>query len=218
MPLTREAIQAAAGVSPNVKKLFLDSLVDSEGNLDGLVLGSVSGSGVSAVKSNNCEMQLTTLTLTNTPVTVTDDPGVAQYCSAGKIYTFPKGRVYTFGASVVGDLTLGVTGTIINAFASFCALGTAIATTGATLTGTEADILSATANPTASSKVSAVNTLETVTIDPLEEALDEPVRIFTDGVSGVPVVLNFLVTDDATHTSGTGTFTGTVKLFWTLRN
>src|SRR3990172_7654788 len=74
------------------------------------------------------------------PLTISDDAGVAQYGGV-KIYDFPEGLILTFGAVIDGAVTLGATGTFIDTWAGGIALGTATATTGATLAGTEANIM-----------------------------------------------------------------------------
>lgn len=173
--------------------------------------GAASGATVSAAESGDGLIHKTVLTLTATPVTITDDAGVAQYGGTGKIYGFPEGLLFTLGAEVHGNLTLGTTGTIIDAFTGVNALGTATASTGATLVGTEADILQSTANATASSKVAAIDSVSTAT------ALTESGARHLDGTgTAKDMYLNFAIADDATHTSGTGTFTGVVTVVWMI--
>jgi len=171
--------------------------------------GVPSGTGVVATESSRGAVQRTLLTLTNTPVTMTDDAGVAQWGSAGKIYTFPQGLILTLGAVLTGNLTLGTTGTFIDAFTGVNAIGTATATTGATLVGTEADILQSTANAEAASKIAAVDSVSIAT------ALTESgARHFDGTTTAKAAFLNFAIADHASHTSGTGKFSGTVILHW----
>lgn len=171
--------------------------------------GTVSGTGVKADEHSAGLIQRTTLRLTNTPVTITDDAGVAQYGGTGLLYTFPQGLIMTLGAVVTGTLTLGTTGTIIDAFTGVNALGTATASTGSTLTGTEADILQSTANAAAVSKSAAIDSVSIAT------ALTESGARHFDGTSTPKgVYLNFAIADDASHTSGTGKFTGTITIPW----
>lgn len=172
-------------------------------------VGAKNGSTVSVVEYGGAGLHKTVLTLTATPVTVTDDAGVAQYGGTAKLYTFPAGLIMTLGAVLTGNLTLGTTGTIIAAFTGVNALGTATATTGATLVSTEADILQSTANATASGSIAAVDSVSIAT------ALTESgARHFDGTATAKELYLNFAIADDATHTSGTGTFTGTIQLFW----
>lgn len=150
----------------------------------------------------------TVLTCTAVPISIADDAGVAQYGGV-KLYTFPEGLIFTKGAIISGNLTLGVTGTIIDAFTGVNALGSVTASTGSTLTSTEATYLQSTANATAASKVAAISSVSVAT------ALTEASSRIVDGTSTpAPVFLNFAIADDASHTAGTGTFTGTVTISW----
>lgn len=166
-------------------------------------VGAKNGSTVSAVEYNEGFIHKTILTFTSTPITVADDAGVAQYGGAGKVYDFPDGLVSVLGCVVNGTLTMGATGTFIDAFTSNIALGTAAATTGSTLTGTEADIMASVANGTAAAKVSAV------------AATSAGVTLLNGTSTAKDMYLNVVIADDATHTAGTGTFTGTVTILWT---
>lgn len=150
----------------------------------------------------------TVLTCTAVPLSIADDAGVAQYGGV-KLYTFPEGLIFTKGAIISGNLTLGVTGTIIDAFTGVNALGSVTASTGSSLTSTEATYLQSTANATAASKVAAISSVSIAT------ALTEASSRIVDGTSTpAPVFLNFAIADDASHTAGTGTFTGTVTISW----
>lgn len=167
-------------------------------------IGAKNGSTVSVVEYGDGLVHKTVLTLTATPVTITDDAGVAQYGGAGKIYDFPDGAISILSAVVTGSLTLGTTGTIINTYAGGVSLGSATATTGATLTSTEADIMAEVDVAAATSKVATIAAASTTAVAPL------------DGTgTAKDLYLNFVIDDDATHTSGTGTFTGTVTVVWT---
>lgn len=172
-------------------------------------VGTANGATVVATEYGDGVIHKTVLTCTATPVTITDDAGVAQYGGTGKIYDFPAGLLLTFGGVIDGAVTLGTTGTIINTWAGGVALGTATATTGATLTGTEADILPEVDVSAATAKVAVVDAVSVAT------ALTESGARWFDGTSSAKdLFLNLVVDDDASHTSGTGTFTGTVTLMW----
>lgn len=212
MPLTREMV-AGSGVSQDIKKLFFKLLADTEADVtsSSTGAGTASGTGVVAAESGLGGFHKTVLTLTNTPVTITDDAGVAQYGGTGAVYVFPQGLVVPMGVVLTGNLTLGTTGTIIAAFTGVNAIGTATATTGATLTGTEADILPSTANATASGSVAAIDSVSVAT------ALTESGARWLDGTATAKsMFLNFAIADDATHTSGTGKFTGTIQFLWAI--
>lgn len=150
----------------------------------------------------------TVLTCTDLPISVADDAGVAQYGGV-KVYTFPEGLIFTKGAIISGDLTMGVTGTFIDAFTGVNSLGSVTASTGATLLTTEATWLQSTANATAASKVAAISSISVAT--QLTEASS---RIFDGTSTPAPVFFNVAIADDASHTAGTGKFTGTITISW----
>lgn len=171
-------------------------------------VGAKNGATVAAVEYGDTIWHRTILTCTATPVTISDDAGVAQYGGV-KIYDFPAGLIITMGAVIDGALTAGVTGTIKDAWEGDVALGTATATTGATLTGTEADILQSTAIAAATGKVGTCDAVSAAT------ALTESGARHLDGTStAVDMYLNFVIDDDATHTAGTAAFTGTISFLW----
>lgn len=150
----------------------------------------------------------TVLTCTAVPISIADDAGVAQYGGV-KLYTFPEGLIFTKGAIISGNLTLGVTGTIINAFTGVNALGSVTASTGATLVSTEVTYLQSTSNATAASKVAAISSVSVAS-----DLGETSARIVNGTSTPAPLFLNFAIADDASHTAGTGTFTGTVTISW----
>ena len=163
---------------------------------------------VVATEYGNESFHKTVLTCTALPLSIADDEGVAQYGGV-QVYTMPKGAIVSLGASIKGSLTLGVTGTIIAEFTGVNALGTVTASTGATLVSTEATWLQSTANAKAAAKVAAISSCSVAT------ALTEsPGRVVDGRTTAAPVFLNFAIADDASHTEGTGTFTGTITLAW----
>lgn len=172
-------------------------------------VGAKNGSTVTVQEYGSGAVRKTVLTCTATPITITDDAGVAQYGGV-KVYDFPAGLICTLGAVVTGSLTAGVTGTIIDNWDGDVALGTATATTGATLTGTEADIMpSVEVSAGASDKIGVVDAVSVAT------ALTESGARWFDGTATAKdMFLNFVIDDDATHTAGTATFTGTISFAW----
>ena len=173
-------------------------------------IGAKNGATVSVVEYGDAVWHKTVITCTATPVAITDDAGVAQYGGAGKLYDFPEGLLCVLGAVVDGAVTLGTTGTITNTWAGGVALGTATATTGATLTGTEADIMPEVDVAAATAKVAVVDSVSVAT------ALTESGARWLDGTATAKdLFLNLVVDDEATHTTGTGTFTGTITIIWT---
>lgn len=183
--------------------------VDGKLVVDGSSAGAKNGATVAATETIG-GLRKTVLTCTATPLTISDDAGVAQY-GGGKIYDFPEGLILTFGAVIDGAVTLGATGTFIDTWAGGIALGTATATTGATLAGTEANIMPEVDVAAATAKVAVVDAVSAAT------ALTESGARWLDGTAtAVDMYLNLVVDDDASHTAGTGTFTGTVTIFWLL--
>jgi hypothetical protein len=61
-------------------------------------IGAGNGSTVFVKEYGNGLLHKTIITCVRTPVTITDDAGVAQYGGAGKLYTFPQGLINTLGA------------------------------------------------------------------------------------------------------------------------
>lgn len=201
-------VEVSTAVNANVRTI---STLD----LDAQALAADNGSVPSAVaayvvatESGDSLIHKTTLTCTALPLSVADDAGVAQYGGV-KVYEFPLGLVFTAAAKMSGNLTMGATGTFIDAFTGVNALGSVVATTGATLVDGEATWLQSTANATAATKVAAISSISIAT--PLTETAT---RVFDGRTTKAPVFLNFAIADDATHTAGTGTFTGTITFAW----
>lgn len=206
------------------KNLYIENIRGHDGtsaltiNPDGTItstpvtnvgIGAKNGVTVAVVEKGDGVIHQTVLTCTATTITISDDAGVAQYGGV-KVYDFPLGHVATLGAVVSGILTAGVTGTIIDNWDGDVALGTATATTGATLTGTEADIMPSVAvSAGASDKDGVVQAVSVAT------ALTESGARWFDGTgTAKDMFLNFVIDDDATHTAGTATFTGVITLTW----
>lgn len=163
---------------------------------------------VTAEEYGDSIVHRTVLTCTAVPISIADDAGVAQYGGV-QVYTFPEGLIFAKGAIISGNLTLGTTGTIINTFTGVNALGSVVATTGATLLTTEATWLQSTANATAAAKVAAISSVSIAT-----QLTESSSRIYDGTTTPGPVFLNFAIADDATHTAGTGSFTGTITISW----
>lgn len=180
--------------------------------IDGITdttVGTKNGSTVTVTESSNGPLHKTVLYCNATPITITDDAGTAQYGGV-KVYDFPEGLICTMGALVSGNLTAGVTGTIADDWDGDVALGTATATTGATLTSTEADIMPSVAvSAGTTDKIGVVSAVSAAT------ALTESGARWFDGTSTAKdMFLNFVIDDAASHTTGTATFTGTITLVW----
>lgn len=206
--MTARNINAKVPVNANVASVrTIDINQMSEGTEAGAVPTAVQATCVATEYGNNI-FHKTVLTCTALPLSIADDAGVAQYGGV-KVYTFPLGLINSYAARVEGNLTLGVTGTIIAAFTGVNALGSVTASTGSTLTSTEATWLQSTNNATASTAVAAISSISVAT------ALTEAASRTVDGRStAAAMFLNFAIADDATHTAGTGTFTGTITFTW----
>lgn len=188
------------------EQLVVGELTVEQPSLTAYGVGAKNGSTVTVVERGNDVLHKTVITCTATPISVADDAGVAQYGGV-KLYDFPAGLIMTLGAVIDGAFT-GYTSLIDN-FDGDVALGTATATTGATLTGTEADIMPSVALTQAVSEVAVCDAVSVAT------ALTESGARWLDGTSTAKdLFLNFVVDDNAAHGAGTATFTGTVTIHW----
>jgi len=195
-------------VNANVKNTALVDL-DKQAEIAevGTVPAAVQATCVATEYGDNV-IHKTVLTCTAMPLSIADDAGQAQYGGV-KVYTFPAGLIATTAACVVGNLTLGVTGTIITTFTGVNALGSVTASTGTSLTSTEATWLQSTANATAVASVAAISSVSIAT-----QLTESGGRVYDGRATAAPVFLNFAIADDASHTAGTGTFTGTIIIVW----
>lgn len=206
--MTTRNVEVQQQVNANIKKRKLVNFDQSSPIEEVGTVPDAVKAYVVATEYGNSLVHRTVLTCTDVPISIADDAGVAQYGGV-KLYTFPEGLIFSKGAIITGNLTLGTTGTIIDAFTGVNALGSITASTGSTLTSTEATWLQSTANATAASKVAAISSVSIAT--QLTEASS---RIYDGTTTPAPVFLNFAIADDATHTAGTGSFTGTVTISW----
>ena len=173
--------------------------------------GTVPVSTVTAYEHGDSIVRKTVLECNALIVTISDDAGVAQYGGV-KVYDFPEGMLLCKGFRVSGILTAGTTGTFIDNWDGDVALGTATATTGATLTGTEADLMQSVAVSAGASDKDGV-----VTAASIATALTESGARWDDGsTTAIDMFLNFVIDDDATHTAGTATFNGTIEFNWEM--
>lgn len=202
-------IAAEEVINANVKRY---KTVDLDAQLTSADVGTVPSAVAATVVATETGDKLwhkTVLTCTALPLSLADDAGVAQYGGV-KVYTFPAGLIATTAGAVVGNLTLGVTGTFIDAYTGVNSLGSIVATTGATLVSTEATWLQSTANATAAAKVAAISSVSIAT-----DLTETGGRVYDGRATAAPVFLNFAIADDISHTAGTGTFTGTITFVWT---
>ena len=161
--------------------------------------GTVEADNTTATEAASGPYHQTTLTLTDAEVTLTDDAGNGQYGGL-LLYTFPEGLVKSLGVAVNGTLTGDVS--YIATFDGSVSVGTT-AVSDATFGGADEDLLADGAFTQAVDSVAAVN------------RVGGSAAAESDGTTtAVPVYLNFVITDDAAHATGTGLFNGTVTLTW----
>ena len=190
--------------------------IDSSKNLvmDGKIVvaagttGAKNGTTVAVEERGNGILNQTILTCTATPITFTDDPGVAQYGGV-KVYDFPAGLIVTMGAVIDGSLTL-TEAAWTDTFDGDVSLGTVTATTGNTLVSTEADIMISNAMTQAVGQVANCDAVSSAT------QVTESAALWADGTTTAKdCYLNFLIDDAAAHTDQDGgTFTGTITITW----
>jgi hypothetical protein len=201
-------VEVSTAVNANVRQIgTVDLDAQSVAAEAGKVPAAVAATCVATEFGDNL-IHRTVLTCTALPISVADDAGQAQYGGV-QVYTFPEGLICSFGAIISGNLTMGATGTFIDAFTGVNALGSVVATTGATLVAGEATWLQSTANATAAAKVAAISSVSIAT-----QLTEAGSRVFDGTGTAAPVFLNFAIADDVTHTAGTGTFTGTITIAW----
>ena len=204
--MTQRTVQAAQAINADVRRVRDTSLNNT---LEGL--GSVPQAAkpyINVVERGDPGglIHQTILTCTALPIAISDDAGVAQYGGV-QVYDFPVGLLMTLGAVIDGSLTGYAS--LIDTFDGDVALGTATATTGTTLTGTEADILQSTALTQAVGEVANCDAVSAAT------ALTESGARWLDGTATAKdAFLNFVIDDNAAHGAGTATFTGTVTITW----
>jgi hypothetical protein len=163
--------------------------------------GTKNGATVAAAEYGNGILHKTVLTLTATPITLTDDAGVGQ--SGGvKLYDMPAGDIVVLG--VVSDSVLTLVGTewLDTAEGDF-AFGSAVVSGGGSMTGTEVDIMAQAAWGPATAQVSDMNGGAIATA-----------YLAKAGTTDLDVYLNVRVDDNAAHITSSGTITGTVTLTW----
>lgn len=192
--------QIAAFATREAKALTaLFGIEGDDGAIDAGIGASPASTIVAAEYGNDSTLRKTVLTITALTVALSDDAGVAQYGGA-KVYDFPTGLIQFEGAVVSGNFTGYAS--LIDTFDGDVSIGTATATTGATLVGTEANIMISNPLATAVAEVAAVSASGTST------------QMLGGHGTASDAYLNFVVDDNAAHGTGNAAFTGTVTLFW----
>lgn len=192
MEIKQYAIRASKGDNTATEALFRGLAPD--------ICGSASTTGVKASERGVGMFHQTRLDINGATFAITDDPGITQYGGV-KVYDFPVGLITVEGAVISGVLTASIASND-GIWVSYVALGTTIATTGATLVGNEADITAMMANTNASGN--AANVVANSFYDSTARINSTPASVY----------LNFVIADSAEHASGSATFTGHVTLTW----
>jgi len=167
--------------------------------------GAVAGSGAVADEKGDGNVHVTTITLTDRVVTMTDATTAGNHGTSA-VYTFPFGNIVVLGASCNLTTAAG-TGGIADTAALVGSVGSvAVGTDNATLTSTEADIIPSTAG-TLSSGAGVLKGESTALA-----AIDNT----TTGTSGTAKTakLNLAVPDAGTSGNDTITVNGTITLVW----
>ena len=147
------------------------------------------------------------LTCTATPLVLTDESGTVVYGGV-KVYDFPEGLLCFLGGVIDGSITAVE---VLATFDGDVALGTATATTGASLTGTEADLLQSTALTQAVAKVANCDAITIAT------ALTESGARWLDGTTTAKdMFLNFNIDENGANATDVGSFTGTIEFAYII--
>lgn len=164
-------------------------------------VGAKNGSTVTVAEYGDGNIHKTVLTLTATPITLTDDAGVGQYGGV-KLYDMPAGNHLFLGAVIDADITLTGAQWVDNA-AGDVGLGTTAVTDGDALATTEQNII-------ATTEIAAM----TAQVGPINAGSADVATIAAAGTTDSDIYLNVRIDDNAAHTTSAGTITGTVTITW----
>ncbi len=168
-------------------------------------VGAAAGTNVVATEAGVGILHQTTLTMTATPLTFTDEAGQGQW-DALKVYDMPAGNIAILGAVLDADITL--VAPFIDAAEGDVGIGTAACDDAAdALATTEQDIIPTTAIAALTTKVGKIDAISTAT---------QLAAGVWDGTSSAKdIYLNILIDDDVAHDATAGsTVTGTLTLTW----
>lgn len=170
-------------------------------------IGAVNGATVSAVENGTAVIHKTTLTLTATPITLTDDAGVGQYGGV-KIYDFPAGNIHVLGAVIDADITLSESWWV-DTIAGDVGLGTTAVTNGDALATTEQNLIATTEIAALASQIGPINAQSTGSATTgaaggTDSDLYLNIRIDDNSAHMPDVVTNGAFGSDTGWTKGTG--------------
>jgi len=207
---SKNFLTSAMGLGAKPSSTTLIGLFSELNKLDGLYY--IPGMTVDHYGSGGPIVQVK-ITLNAAPIAFTDQADTIQY-GGMKIYDFPEGHLCILGAVIDGSVAPAATsdeGTLTAGFAGDVAIGTVTATTGASLTSTEADILQSTATTTAVAGVANCDAQSIAT------ALTESGARWLDGTATAnDAYLNFIIDDAAAHRDSVGTVTAVVYLTYLM--
>lgn len=165
--------------------------------------GAKNGATVTATEYLSGFLHKTVLTLTATPVTLTDDAAVGQYGGV-KVYDMPAGNFVFLGATLDATLTLVGTEWLDTAEGDI-GVGSTAVTDGNALATTEQNIIITTGWGPAVAQVAACDAVSTD---------EEGGVVLGTTASPADVYVNVRVDDNAAHITASGTITGTLTLLW----
>jgi hypothetical protein len=180
----------------------IETLINTVNLGDAAGAGAKAGTTVTVVEEGgNAAIHKTVLTLTATPITLTDEAGAGQFGGV-KIYDMPAGNNVFLGATIDADLTL-TNALWTDAAQGDVGLGTTAVTDGDALANTEQNIIATTA-------IAAM----TAQTGPINASSAAPATIAAAGTTDTDVYLNVRIDDADAHITDGGTITGTVTLIW----
>lgn len=191
-----------AGADGKVGAVTFDGAVTQEVmGITTVGVGAKNGATVAVVENGDPVVHRSVLTLTATPITLTDDAGVGQYGGV-KLYDFPAGNIHILGAVVDADITL--TGTEwLDTAAGDIGLGTTAVTNGDALATTEQNIVATTEIAALAAQVGPINAQSAASVS-----------LPAAGGTDADLYLNVRIDDNAAHITSAGTITGTVTVSW----
>lgn len=193
-----EVAQAEKEVAINEGFQIID---DAFGDIAPSGAGTKNGATVTVEELGDAVLHKTILTLTATPIVLTDDPGVGQWGTV-KLYDFPAGDILVLGAVIDADLTLTEAAWLDNAQGDV-GLGLTPVTNGGAIVSTNQCMINSTPIAAMTAQVGPINSQATATW-----------HASVAGTADADCVLNIRIDDDVAHASGNGTITGTVKVTW----
>ena len=172
-------------------------------------VGAKNGSTVVETSVVDGPVRKVKLTCTATPFALADSAGAGQYGGV-KVYDFPSGLLLFLGGVIDGSITL-TEAAWLDTFDGDVGLGTAVHGDADGLDGTAQDLLQATALTQAVAQVANCDAVSIAT------ALTESGARWHDGTTTAKdMYFNIEIDDNAAHTAGNGTFTGTIEFAYMI--